>query len=222
MRTNVAFDNFDRFVETSSGKNTLHDTVGIVYQNVQRGPHSTHQVIDAHDTIEEIVDVPSAVRRRRYISNFDSHIEPYCKGHPTFSCLFAEEPVIPESLQNSCNMNNVWMLNYALEVDSKRWFAFHSERVKDTNPIQKIGYLPNLNMSPTSDSVVKKTLEIAQKIAEECDQKNIIVIYDLAIAAKAYKIQSDLSPKFDNLFINLGAFHTEISFFKVNLFMCIR
>lgn len=31
--THVAFDNFDRYVETSSGKDTLHDTVGIVYQN---------------------------------------------------------------------------------------------------------------------------------------------------------------------------------------------
>jgi len=33
MPTGVAFDNFDRFVETSSGKDTLHDTVGIIYQN---------------------------------------------------------------------------------------------------------------------------------------------------------------------------------------------
>lgn len=33
LSTHLAFDNFDRFVETSSGKDTLHDTVGIVYQN---------------------------------------------------------------------------------------------------------------------------------------------------------------------------------------------
>ena len=30
--TGVAWDNFDRFVETKSGKDTLHDTVGIAYQ----------------------------------------------------------------------------------------------------------------------------------------------------------------------------------------------
>lgn len=29
--TGVAFDNYDRFVETCSGKNTLYDTVGIIY-----------------------------------------------------------------------------------------------------------------------------------------------------------------------------------------------
>lgn len=30
--THVAFDNFDRFVDTSSCKNTLYDTVGTIYQ----------------------------------------------------------------------------------------------------------------------------------------------------------------------------------------------
>ena len=32
--TGVAWDNFDRFVETVSGKDTVHDTVGIAYQTV--------------------------------------------------------------------------------------------------------------------------------------------------------------------------------------------
>ena len=35
VRTGLAWDNFDRFVETSSGKDTLHDTVGIAYQIMQ-------------------------------------------------------------------------------------------------------------------------------------------------------------------------------------------
>ena len=30
--TGLAFDNFNRFVETSTGKDTLHDTVCIAYQ----------------------------------------------------------------------------------------------------------------------------------------------------------------------------------------------
>ncbi|GFT76594.1 hypothetical protein TNCV_3678301 [Trichonephila clavipes] len=30
----VAYDNFDRFVETTNGKDTLHNTVGIIYQNI--------------------------------------------------------------------------------------------------------------------------------------------------------------------------------------------
>ena len=38
--TEVAFDNFDRFVYTLSGKDTLHDTVGIAYQTV----HHDHYI----------------------------------------------------------------------------------------------------------------------------------------------------------------------------------
>lgn len=33
--TGVAFDNYNRFVETCTGKDSLQDTVGIFYQNVQ-------------------------------------------------------------------------------------------------------------------------------------------------------------------------------------------
>ncbi|GFU81470.1 hypothetical protein TNCV_1525041 [Trichonephila clavipes] len=34
LSTGVAFDNFDRYVDTLTGKDTLHDTVGIIYENV--------------------------------------------------------------------------------------------------------------------------------------------------------------------------------------------
>ncbi|GFX76190.1 hypothetical protein TNCV_2144941 [Trichonephila clavipes] len=34
LSTGVAFDNFNRYVDSLTGKNTLHDTVGIIYQNV--------------------------------------------------------------------------------------------------------------------------------------------------------------------------------------------
>ena len=34
--TGLAFDNYDRFVETTSDKDTLHDTVGIFYQHVSK------------------------------------------------------------------------------------------------------------------------------------------------------------------------------------------
>lgn len=54
----------------------------------------------------------------------------------------------------------------------------------------------------------------AQNIATTCGQKEIIVTYDLAIAKMAYQIQLTDTPKYDNLFINLGAFHIQIALFK--------
>lgn len=125
--------------------------------------------------------------------------------------------MIPENLELARNLDNLWMFNNAYNTKAaKRWFGFNCERSIDQNPIQRIGYLPNLNASPTSDSVVKKTLEIAQNIAQECGQNYIIVTYDLAIASKALEIQNDLAPQFENIFINLGAFHIELSYFKVS------
>ena len=38
LSTELAFDNFDRYIETLSGKDTLHDTVGIAYQDICEQP----------------------------------------------------------------------------------------------------------------------------------------------------------------------------------------
>lgn len=36
LNTGVAFDSYDRFTETLSGKDTLHNAVGIIYQDIVR------------------------------------------------------------------------------------------------------------------------------------------------------------------------------------------
>lgn len=220
LRTHLAFDNFDKYVETKSGKDTLHDTVGIVFQNVdnERGfEANVRRESTCRDCIDTNNNAENFQRRRKYYSPFDSSIEAYSKGNrKTTSKIFGGEPMFPDVLQKAVNLNNMWMFNYAFDIGgNKRWFAWNSERIVDRNPIQKIGYLPNINMSPTSDAVVQKTLQLAQQIANECNQPHIIVTYDLAIASKAYKIQASMSPQFDNIFITLGAFHTQLSFFKV-------
>lgn len=46
--TNVAFDNFDCFVDTTNGKDTLHDTVGIIYQFIPQQNERSCNVI-AHE-----------------------------------------------------------------------------------------------------------------------------------------------------------------------------
>lgn len=213
LHTHVAFDNFDRYVETASGKDTLHDTVGIVYQNID-------EELKQNDfTNEENLDELSESRRRRkYMSQFGINIQPYIRKNKNGQCLFGNAPEIPKTLDFARELDYLWMLKFAYNTKgAKRWFGFNCDRVVDDNPIQKIGYLPNLNMSPTSDSVVKETLEIAKNIANECDQDMIIVNYDLAIASKAYKIQEDLAPLYKIVFVNLGAFHIQLSYFKVSL-----
>lgn len=221
LRTHVAFDNFDKFVETVNGKDTLHDTVGIVYQNV-RDETNAHlpKIANIDSNLRDENSNYTKSRRRKYYSNFDDTVQPYTKGNGPGACLFGSKPIHPLHLQDADIFDNIWMFNHAFGTSgAKRWFVWNAERISDKNPIQKIGYLPNINMSPTSDATVKKTLEIALDIAKECNQKSIIVSYDLAIASKAYRIQMDLGPMFDGVFINMGAFHTHLSYFKVRMFV---
>lgn len=219
IHTHVAFDNYDQYVETASGKDTLHDTVGIAYQN-----HSEVQEFSMHSLQESIEDISidvshSQSRRRKYYSQFDDKMVPYLKGNNRIAPLIGNEPMRPENAEVITETNIIWMFHHAmLKDEAKKWFAWHTERLIDQNPIQKIGYLPIINASPTSDTVVLKTMDVALKLANECDQDYIVVTYDLAIASKALKISADMHPKFDRLFINLGAFHIELSYFKVSMF----
>lgn len=210
LHTHVAFDNYDKYVETSTGKDTLHDTVGIAYQNLSL--ETLPQILENSNR-----NVETQSRRRKYFSSFDDTINPYMKKGQQISNLIGRPPLTPDNWQKIVDTSALWMFNHAMNAnDAKKWFAWHSERLVDVNPIQKIGYLPSINMSPTSESVILKTLEVALKIADESNQDHIIVTYDLAIASKAYKIQADLKPQLDRVFINLGAFHLELSFFKVS------
>lgn len=215
IHTHVAFDNYDQYVETETGKDTLHDTVGIAYQNINEMQQLSMNSL--RESISNIDKNQNHPRRRKYLSPFDNKIEPYLKGNQQIPSLIGNEPTVPENVKTVAETNILWVLNHAfIKDDAKKWFAWHTERIIDQNPMQKIGYLPIINASPTSDSVVLKTMKMALELADECNQDYIIVTYDLAIASKALKIQADKHKEFDRLFINLGAFHIELSFFKVS------
>lgn len=62
--TGVAFDNFDKFVETNNGKDTLHDTVGIIYQNIDLDTPDESQLISLPAFNNETT-LNSKKRRRR-------------------------------------------------------------------------------------------------------------------------------------------------------------
>ncbi|XP_032781198.2 uncharacterized protein LOC116919333, partial [Daphnia magna] len=145
----VAFDNYDRFVETLTGKDTLHDTVGIVYQDVS-------------ECIQENPD---------------------------------EDEVNPEDNKD----------NQATSFDGRR----PSSRRR-----RAFCYLPQLNISPTSNSAMLETLKMSKRLAKECNQKYFSVTYDLAISKMALTIQAEEKPEYDCLFIHPGSFHIELFLFK--------
>ena len=74
--------------------------------------------------------------------------------------------------------------------------------------------MPEINEGPTSTVVVAAALNIAQRFASECAKQFISVTYDLAVAKIALKIPATQSPKYENLFVNIGAFYIEMAFFS--------
>lgn len=71
---------------------------------------------------------------------------------------------------------------------------------------------PILN-SPTRNDVVRETMTRTMNMAKETGQDYAVVTYDLAVATKAYSIQSLESPLFDKLLVMFGNFHIEMAFF---------
>ncbi|KAK0174281.1 hypothetical protein PV327_011030, partial [Microctonus hyperodae] len=55
LHTAVAFDNFDRYVDTATGKDTLHDTVGIIYQTIMEN----EDVIE--ETSQQLQNMPTNI-----------------------------------------------------------------------------------------------------------------------------------------------------------------
>ena len=110
----------------------------------------------------------------------------------------------------------LWMADcYFSPNTTPMWVGWNSKMFPDEVCSQKVWYLPQINESPTSVAVVAETMRRAQRIAEECKKKSISVTYDLAIAKIALQLQEQESPRFDNVFVALGAFHVKMAAFCI-------
>ena len=83
------------------------------------------------------------------------------------------------------------------------WVGWNAIRDNKQVTKQKIWYLQQINESPTSYSVVFKTMRRSSEIAKACNRDSIAV-----------KIQNEEKPVFDQLFVHLGAFHIKMALLK--------
>ena len=98
-----------------------------------------------------------------------------------------------------------WMVD-AFANDDKTtpiWVGWNAIRDNKQVTKQKIWYLQQINESPTSYSVVFKTMLRSSEIAKACNRDSIAV-----------KIQNEEKPVFDQLFLHLGAFHIKMALLK--------
>lgn len=100
LHTHVAFDNYDRYVDAGTGKDTPHDTVGIAFQNIDKEATPIIRATNLSDNHENCSDERLTGRRRRkFISSLDTSLQPYIKGYPKVECFFGKDPVTPANLK---------------------------------------------------------------------------------------------------------------------------
>lgn len=123
-------------------------------------------------------------------------VEPYLK-RPKLElkakCIETFQPS-QQKLQNFRFIDLIWALSFINQVPrTPMWAGFNAIVCNDLSPLQKVAYLPQINMGPTSYATVQHTLKMAQEIAQECEElilaQELICTYDLAIAKMALAIQ---------------------------------
>ncbi|GBP23631.1 hypothetical protein EVAR_80248_1 [Eumeta japonica] len=77
----MAFDNYDRFVDTKTGKDTLHDTVGIMYQNID--PNNDNVEEEEEAEAEDTEGSKHNRSRRRSFESIDFELPQCAKNSKT-------------------------------------------------------------------------------------------------------------------------------------------
>ena len=124
--------------------------------------------------------------------------------------------VMENEIADSWKKDILWMADVTTDPNNSTpmWVGWNSMLIPRDEFNHKIWYLPQINQSPTSNSVAAETMRRSLSIAKECGKTAIVVTYDLAIAKMAMQIQREESPEFDEIFVALGSFHIEMAFFS--------
>ena len=144
--TGLAWDNYDENNETLSGAGTVHDTVGICYQNQP-------------DVQPESADVPRNEIGHKRKRTFDSDvvgIEPYRKKPhiSTFNFNILEYVGIPPNHALSRKLDISWIVSTAVINSTPMWMGYNSRLFNDPLPKQNITYMENICLPPTRLDVV--------------------------------------------------------------------
>ena len=112
---------------------------------------------------------------------------------------------VDKEITDSWKKDVLWMTDVSTDPDKSTpmWVGWNSMLIPRDDSLQKVWYLPQINSSPTSNSVVIETMRRSLQAAKECGKKSIVVTYDLAIAKMAMRIQAEKSLEFDEIFVAL-------------------
>ena len=88
------------------------------------------------------------------------------------------------------------------------WTAFNVNLNRENMPRENcIGYCPVIESSPTELPTVYTILQRSMDMADQLGQKDVIVVFDQTIYAKALEIMWQNQQHFQRLVVRMGAFH---------------
>ena len=203
-----AFDNYDEMVQTLSGFNTLHDTMGIFYQNIDPFAHEIDLELLCQDVVMD-QPAPSTFatqnkKRKLEVILPDVGLTPYNKKicMNIFSYEDTQCDQLAEISEYGHKLDMLYMLKHNASESIPMWCGFNSQIANDSLPKQEVYYMANLNRPITDCDVVVQTMRTSMKCAKQCGQKYGLVTYDLDVAKTAFRIQAS-NAEFNNLLASM-------------------
>lgn len=202
-----AFDNFDRFVDITSRKYTMHDIDGIIYQFSSNGADNFGDGEATTLSASQVNDNDNGegpTRKRRHgvmcvcVNEISREVRPnYSKPKANMQLItvdsFTNTTELCKSATEIATDKDLLWIKSLSRIDSvPMWLGYNCMRSSDHSEKQKIEYL--------LPAVVNDTLNMAKEIVKKCQQPEIIVKYDLAVAKMTMQIQEQEKPLYNEKF----------------------
>lgn len=132
---------------------------------------------------------------------------------------------IPETTQRARSIDFGWMLCrqpledslFALSAENLQvipaWTAFNTKIMEGKGLREScVGYCPVIEASPTELPTVYTILQRSLQMADQLGQRDVIIVFDQAIYAKALEIVWQNPQQFQRVVLRMGTFHTVCAF----------
>lgn len=213
----AAFDNFDHNEATTSGLNSTHDTVAVLFQDLHKNynkkkPKVSETLIDCSARSFSTILPFQKIQQFEKLSSIISFSE---------NDIFSDEIInlTAEQYQNDLQIDDfAWflcrmsILDEKIELQNEKqyfptWSLFNSIITSDQRVKQIVGFLPILPHPVTEYPTVYTALCNFKNILEQLNQKNLPVACDEGVYRIARHIILKNKEEFKDITLFLGNFH---------------
>ena len=208
--------------------------VNLVYDNIDFGEeiakqtHVTNGIITQKMAIVDEHGLPHSTvikKSQRTVEVPDSVIAEYSLGTKKTPTFYPEtqRDTQPMSIElrdgagrTAYNLDLAYVLTKMVctndETPLPGWTGFNTMLHEEIPDVQRVGYLPVINASPTEYSTIMEILKRSKSIAEKLKLKYAILVCDEAVYSKIQHVRWKEREFYDKIVVRLGEFHTIMSF----------